>query len=78
MVNHKTACRGIPRDSIRREFALGVLFVIMGFASTVIVAISVGGVGRLLPRNPMVLRWQGKVVGGICCALGVPLALREK
>ena len=42
------------------------------------VAISAGGVGAFLRRNPIVLRWQGKVVGGIYCALGVRLALQEK
>lgn len=57
---------------------LGVLFVLMGLLSTVVVAISAGGVGAFLRRNPVVLRWQGKIVGGIYCALGVRLALQEK
>ena len=57
---------------------LGVLFVAMGLVSTVIVAVSAGGVGRFLRRNPVVLRWQGKIVGGIYCVLGVRLALQEK
>ena len=29
-------------------------------------------------RNPTVVKWQGKVVGGIYCALGVRLALQER
>ena len=57
---------------------LGVLFVLMGLLSTVTVAVGAGGVGRFLRRNPIVLRWQGKVVGGIYCGLGVRLALQEK
>ena len=57
---------------------LGVLFVLMGLLSTVIVAISAGGVGAFLRRNPFVLRWQGKVVGSIYCGLGLRLALQEK
>lgn len=57
---------------------LGVLFVVMGLLSTVVVAIGAGSVGTFLRRNPVVLRWQGKVVGGIYCALGVRLALQEK
>lgn len=57
---------------------LGVLFVLMGLLSTVVVALGAGGVGSFLRRNPVVLRWQGKVVGGIYCALGVRLALQEK
>lgn len=57
---------------------LGVLFVLMGLLSTVVVAISAGGVGAFLRRNPIVLRWQGKVVGSIYCGLGLRLALQEK
>ncbi len=57
---------------------LGILFVAMGLLSTVTVAFAAGGVGRFLRRNPAVLRWQGKVVGGIYCALGVRLALQER
>ena len=50
---------------------LGILFVAMGLLSTVTVALCAGGVGAFLRRNPAVLRWQGKVVGGIYCALGL-------
>ena len=57
---------------------LGVLFVLMGLLSTVVVAFGAGWVGGFLRRNPAVLRWQGKVVGGIYLALGVRLALQEK
>lgn len=57
---------------------LGVLFVLMGLSSTLIVAFSAGKVGTFLRRNPVVLRWQGKVVGGIYCALGLRLAFQEK
>lgn len=57
---------------------LGVLFVVMGLLSTVVVAIAAGSVGTFLRRHPVVLRWQGKVVGSIYCALGVRLALQEK
>lgn len=57
---------------------LGVLFVLIGLLSTIVVAVTAGRVGNFLRRNPIVLRWQGKVVGGIYCALGVRLALQEK
>ncbi len=57
---------------------LGLLFVLMGLVSTVAVAIGAGRVGAFLRRNPVVLRWQGRVVGGIYCALGLRLALQEK
>ncbi len=57
---------------------LGLLFVLMGLVSTMTVAISAGEVGRFLRRNPVILRWQGKVIGSIYCALGLRLALQER
>lgn len=58
--------------------ALGVIFVVLGLFSTVVFAVSAGRLGTFLRRNPSVLRWQGKVVGGIYCALGVRLALQQR
>lgn len=57
---------------------LGAVFVLLGLFSTVVFAVSAGGLGRFLRRNPAVLRWQGKVVGGIYCALGLRLALQQR
>ncbi|RUZ74101.1 LysE family translocator [Mesorhizobium sp. M7A.F.Ca.US.006.01.1.1] len=58
--------------------ALGVIFVVLGLFSTVVFAVSAGRLGTFLRRNPSVLRWQGKIVGGIYCALGVRLALQQR
>jgi threonine/homoserine/homoserine lactone efflux protein len=44
---------------------LGVLFVLMGLLATLVVAISAGGVGGFLRRNPVIMRWQCKVVGSV-------------
>ena len=57
---------------------LGLLFVLLGFLSTVVYALSAGIIGNFLRRNPAVLKWQGKVVGGIYCALGARLALQDR
>ncbi|MBB4571379.1 LysE family translocator [Rhizobium leucaenae] len=57
---------------------LGVLFATIGFISTFVFAITAGHLGQFLRRHPSVLRWQGKFVGGIYCALGVRLALQER
>lgn len=57
---------------------LGVLFVLVGFFSTLVFAVGAGSIGAFLRRHPSVLRWQGKVVGSIYCALGVRLALQER
>jgi threonine/homoserine/homoserine lactone efflux protein len=57
---------------------LGVIFVLLGLVSTGIYAVSAGNLGNFLRRNPSVLKWQGKVVGTIYCALGIRLALEER
>jgi threonine/homoserine/homoserine lactone efflux protein len=57
---------------------LGILFVVMGVVSTMVFAIGAGGIGGFLRRHPAVVRWQGKVVGAIYCAVGVRLALQER
>ena len=57
---------------------LGVLFVLMGLLSTMVVAVSAGRIGVYLRRNPVITRWQGKCVGGIYCALGLRVALQER
>jgi threonine/homoserine/homoserine lactone efflux protein len=57
---------------------LGLVFVLLGLLSTVVFAVGAGRLGNFLRRNPTVLRWQGKVVGGIYFALGIRLALQER
>ena len=57
---------------------LGVVYVALGLVSTVAYAVSAGRLGDFLRRNPIVLKWQGKVVGGIFCALGIRLALERR
>ena len=67
------------KGSVALQLAmLGVIFVFLGLMSTVIFAVSAGGLGSLLRRNPTILKWQGRIVGGIYCALGVRLALQER
>lgn len=57
---------------------LGAVFVLLGLVSTVVFANGAGRLGDLLRRHPAVVRWQGKVVGTIYCAVGVRLALQER
>ncbi|MES0131734.1 LysE family translocator [Mesorhizobium sp. M0029] len=57
---------------------LGIIFVLLGLFSTVVFAVSAGRLGTFLRRNPSAVKWQGKVVGGIYCALGVRLALQQR
>lgn len=57
---------------------LGTIFVLLGLLSNTVFALSAAGLGRFLRRNPSVLKWQSKVVGGIYCAVGIRLALQER
>lgn len=57
---------------------LGAVFVLLGLVSTIVFAVGAGRLGNLLRRHPAVVRWQGKVVGTIYCAVGVRLALQER
>ncbi len=57
---------------------LGAVFALIGFFSTIVYSVAAGGLGNFLRRNPVVLKWQGKVVGSIYCALGVRLALQDR
>ncbi|WP_108879445.1 LysE family transporter [Anderseniella sp. Alg231-50] len=57
---------------------LGIILMALGLTSTVIFALCAGSVGGFLKRNPTVVKWQGRVVGSIYCALGVRLAFQER
>lgn len=57
---------------------LGLILVLLGLTSTIFFAVTSGSVGGVLRRNPTVLKWQGKFVGSIYCALGLRLALQER
>lgn len=57
---------------------LGLIMVALGFLSTMIFALTAGRIGNFLRRNATIVKWQGKVVGSIYCALGVRLALQER
>lgn len=57
---------------------LGGVFIVLGLVSTVAFALGAGRLGQFLRRRPAVLKWQGKVVGGIYCALGIRLAMQQR
>ena len=57
---------------------LGMIFVLLGLLSTVVFAVGAGSLGNFLRRHPAALKWQGKVIGSVYCALGARLALQER
>jgi threonine/homoserine/homoserine lactone efflux protein len=57
---------------------LGLLFVLLGAVSSTVYALAGGSIRHFLRRNAFIARWQGRIVGGIYCALGIRLALQER
>lgn len=57
---------------------LGLILMFLGLVSTLFFAVTAGSVGGVLRQNPTIVKWQGKLVGSIYCALGVRLALQER
>jgi len=57
---------------------LGVLFVLIGLLSTIVVAVGAGKLSSILRNKPSIQRWQGKFVGAIYCSLGARLAFQER
>ena len=57
---------------------LGALYGALGFIATAVYATTAGRLGNLLRRRPSVLKWQGKVVGGIYCAVGLRIAMQQR
>lgn len=69
----------LENGSVALQLAiLGTVFVLLGLLSTVVFALGAGQLGNLLRRNAAVLKWQGKVIGTLYCALGLRLALQER
>lgn len=63
---------------ILQLLVLGIVFVALGFLSTLVFALGAGRLGDLLRRHPAVLRWQGRAVGTVYCGLGVRLAFQDR
>lgn len=57
---------------------LGLLFVGVGTAATLLVAACAGTISGALQRHPGIQRWQGKVIGTLYCALGLRLAFQQR
>ncbi len=57
---------------------LGTVFALIGFFSTVVYSLAASELGNLFRSNPAVLKWQGKIIGSMYCALGIRLALQER
>ncbi len=56
----------------------GAILVGLGFVSTMLFALTAGGLGTRLRKSLTFQRWQNRVVGSIYCGLGARLALQDR
>lgn len=56
---------------------LGVIFISLGLISTITFALGGSEIGNFLRRHPSIIKWQGKIVGSVYCALGLGIAFQE-
>lgn len=63
---------------VMQLIVLGTAFAALGFLSTIVFATMAGRLGKFLHRHPLVMKKQGKVVGGIYCALGLRIAMQQR
>lgn len=57
---------------------LGLIFAILGFFYTAMIAISIRPLGHLVKRISWLGRWSGKIVGSVYILLGLKVALQER
>lgn len=57
---------------------LSVILIVLGLLSNLVFVFAASGLGNFFRKNPNVMKWQNKVLGGVFCALGFSLALQSK
>jgi threonine/homoserine/homoserine lactone efflux protein len=57
---------------------LGLLFVLIGTGATLTIALFAGSIGRFLRYHPVIMRWQGRIIGSLYCGLGIRLAFAPR
>ncbi|MGG1659808.1 LysE family translocator [Brevibacillus sp. NRS-1366] len=64
--------------SVLQFLVLGLIFVILGFFYTTLIAFSIRPLGHLVKRVSWIGRWSGKIVGTVYIALGVKVAIQQR
>lgn len=59
-------------------FALSVILIFLGQLSNFVYTFAASGIGNFLRKNPHVVKWQNRTLGGIFCGLGLSLALQQR
>ncbi|MCM3142583.1 LysE family translocator [Brevibacillus sp. MER 51] len=64
--------------AIYQFLVLGLIFAILGFFYTALIAISIRPLGHMVKRISWLGRWSGKIVGSVYILLGLKVALHER
>ncbi|MCC8436196.1 LysE family translocator [Brevibacillus sp. M2.1A] len=64
--------------AIYQFLVLGLIFAILGFFYTALIAISIRPLGHMVKRISWLGRWSGKIVGSVYILLGLKVALQER
>lgn len=64
--------------SVLQFLILGLIFAILGFFYTTLIALSVRPLGHLVKRISWLGRWSGKIIGSVYILLGLKVALQQK
>lgn len=64
--------------SVIQFVVLGLIFSILGFFYTSLIALSVRPLGHLVRRISWIGRWSGKMIGSVYILLGLKVALQQK
>lgn len=64
--------------SVMQFLVLGLIFVILGFGYTTLIALSIRPLGHLVKRISWLGRWSGKIVGSVYIILGLKVALQQR
>jgi threonine/homoserine/homoserine lactone efflux protein len=64
--------------SVVQFLILGLIFAILGFFYTTLIALSVRPLGHLVKRISWLGRWSGKIIGSVYILLGLKVALQQK
>ncbi len=64
--------------SMMQFLILGLIFVILGFFYTTLIAVSIRPLGHLVKRISWLGPWSGKIVGSVYIVLGLKVAFQQR
>ncbi|WP_162653263.1 LysE family translocator [Lentilitoribacter sp. Alg239-R112] len=59
-------------------FILSLILIVICALSNLVYAYTAGGLGNYLRKNPHVVKWQNRFLGGVFCSLGLSIALQQR